>query len=260
MKILMANYEAQREAFESLLRIDSRRRILLIHGGSGTGKTTLLRHYREQVGERASLVPMDLKRGRVVSVPEIFSRIGYATGWERFPRFTQRLAELEGPDVKITKNWLGGINNSINAVLRVENSADRDERRTELTNAWFNDVATFDNPMAIVFDNYHDSATEVQDWIRGPFLARAAGTYPVRVIVAGQFVPDENNIEWGHCCESYILSGVIETRHWMPLIQAERRRTPHPGDPETWLAGVCHALAGNPKQIRQVIDNLPREG
>jgi hypothetical protein len=68
------------------------------------------------------------------------------------------------------------------------------------------------------------------------------------VVVAGQNLPDRSNIEWGRHCVSYDLYGVEEAQHWLPIVQAKNKHIPFDA-PLTWLAGVCHALRGDPKSI-----------
>jgi hypothetical protein len=60
-------------------------------------------------------------------------------------------------------------------------------------------------------DTYEDATTDVQQWISGPFLARTAMVNQVRVLIAGQSVPDSNNIEWGQCSTTtkYAIFGII---------------------------------------------------
>ena len=259
MGVLIANYKEPREAFAALMCSPCNHRILLMRGEPGSGKTTLLQHFCERVEKPAARVPIQL-RGSTVNVAEIFSRIGQSIKWDRLPRFTEKVAELEGkPNIKVDKNWLAGINNRINVTLRVENQLDRDERHTALTDAWFEDMAVLNHPVVIVFDTYNEAPSEVQNWIEGPFLARAAGADPIRVVIAGREVPNKNNIEWGSCCQAHDLFGVEDAQHWMPLVEAMRRRV-DVRDPQSWLAGICHVLKGNPGEIMKVIEKLPKIG
>jgi hypothetical protein len=218
---------------------------------------TLFRSCLEQIPATLPHIPIQL-RGNTVSIAEIFHRSGSALGWERLAHFTAQVADLQGiPAVRVDRNWLTGINNRITAVLKVENPADLTHRHAALTDAWFEDLKTIGSPVVIALDTYEHATTEIQEWISGPFLARVAQSNPVRVLIAGQIVPDENNIEWGHCCSTIPLYGVPEAEHWLPVVAAMGRRIPF-SDPLTWLAGVCYALQGDPKGIKQVIEGLPR--
>jgi hypothetical protein len=254
----IADYAEPRGALDALIGDPCDHRILLLRGEPGSGKTTLLMYLRERIPKAAANVAIQL-RGSTVGVAEIFSRMGQAIEWDRLPRFTEKVAELEGkPDVKVDKNWLAGIANRINVTLHVERQLDREERRTALTDAWFEDVRALKHPFVVLFDTYDAATSEVRNWIEGPFLARAAATEPMRAVIAGQNVPDRNNIEWGLCCQVHDLLGVINAQHWMPVIKDMRRRIDMP-DPESWLAGVCVGAKGRPGEIMKIIETLPIE-
>jgi len=256
----LANYETQQQAFFALFEPDCDCRILLVHGESGSGKTTFLEHCREQTPSQVPCLPIELRRS-AVGVAEFFSRSGRWLGWQRMSNFKMRVSQLGGaPLVQIDGNVLAGVNNSINVALHADTLADREERRAALTDAWFDDLEALSHPALVVFDTYEQATSEVKDWISGPFLARVPHVKPVRVVVAGQIVPEKHTIEWGHCCDQQELLGVKEARHWMPIVHALGRCIPHrpPESPETWLAGVCYALKGNPGEIFKAIESLPR--
>ena len=256
MTIPIANYETEYQAFEELLVRDCLKSILMFRGESGSGKTTLLTHCLTKVPQSVPLIPIQL-RGSAVSVGEIFNRTGGKLGWENLVSFTKQVADLQGtPKVNIDRNWLAGINNRITIALQAEKVADREDRRVALTETLFADLKQFREPLLFVFDTYEHATTETQDWISGPFLARITGNKQVRILIAGQSVPQEHNIEWGHCCKTHHLFGVPDAKHWMPIVKALKRRIPF-DDPIIWLAGVCHALNGRPKDIMQIIKGLP---
>lgn len=256
MSVLLADYDAERQAFETLVEKRCQKGILLFHGESGSGKTHLLKYCQEQVPQGMLCIPIQL-RGTAVSVAEIFYRSGGLLDWQRLSSFTEQVAGLQGtPKVQIDRNWLAGINNRISVALHAENPMDRQHRRVALTEAWFDDLKALSESVLFMLDTYEQATTEVQEWISGPFLARTARDNQVRVLLAGQTVPDENNIEWGHCCTMRQLFGVSEARHWLPIVQAMERHIPVP-DALSWLAGVCHVMKGRPKEIMQVIEGLP---
>jgi energy-coupling factor transporter ATP-binding protein EcfA2 len=257
MSTILADYEREQRAFEALLEPNCRERILLLRGESGSGKTTLVNVCLKQMPGTVHCIPIQL-RGSAVGVAEIFSRAGNCLNWERLPHLTEQVAALQGkPSVQVDGNWLAGINNRISVTLNVASLADRKQRRALLTDAWFRDLQAFSLPLLVALDTYEQANTEVAEWIAGPFLARVAESPPVRVLVAGQKVPDDNNIEWGRCCTLHELYGVPEAEHWLPVVEAMQRHIPF-SDPLTWLAGVCHALKGDPREIMQVIQGLPR--
>ncbi len=163
----------------------------------------------------------------------------------------------QATSVNIDRNWLLGINNHISVALHADNPQDRSYRRAALTEAWFEDVQQLAEPFLVVFDTYEAATAEIQEWLSGPFLARVATADPLRVVIAGQTVPDKLNIEWSQCCHEHRLYGVPEARHWLPVIEAMGRYIPDE-PPLIWLAGVCHALQGKPAEIIKIIEGLPR--
>jgi energy-coupling factor transporter ATP-binding protein EcfA2 len=262
MTTLVANYENEQRAFRALLRPKCNERILLYRGLSGSGKTTLLKYFIELVP--STIVNMTIQmRESAVSLVEIFSRASQGLPTKNLVGFITHLKNLNrGISGKIDKNWLGGINNQIQFVLNAPDPKDREQRSVELTDVWFNDLAGYKKPFVILFDTFEQANMEVREWISGPFLSRVAKTPNVRVIVAGQQVPDSNNIEWGYCSSKHELYGVRDAKHWMPIVKAMNRKidTQEIESPMSWLAGICHALKGNPAEIMKVIEGLPMIG
>jgi energy-coupling factor transporter ATP-binding protein EcfA2 len=254
---LIANYDEERVSFRGLLAPSSQRRILMFRGRSGSGKTTLLRTCLQEVPPEYIKVPVQF-RDTAVNMAEIFYRVGEHVGWDHMPQFTGQLASLRGlPTVQVENNLLEGSHNQINVALQAENPTDREHRRAALTNAWFADLYALAHPLLLAMDTYEQATTDVAHWVEGPFLSRTARTPRLRVLLAGQTVPDANNIEWGTQCHTHDLYGVHEAAHWLPVVEAMNRLIEVP-DPLSWLAGICYALHGQPKDIMQVIENLPR--
>jgi hypothetical protein len=253
----LADYEIERRAFAALAQRDCDCRILLLRGESGSGKTSLLTHCQAGIPATARHVSIQL-RGSTVDVAEIFYRAGRAVSWEWLKQFTGQVAQLQqAASVKIDRNWLLGINNHINVALQADSPQDRSYRRAALTEAWFEDVQALPEPFLVVFDTYEAATAEIQEWLSGPFLARVATADAVRVVIAGQSVPDKHNIEWGNCCHEHHLYGVPEARHWLPVIEALGLYIPGES-PRDWLAGVCYAVHGKPAEIIKIIQTLPR--
>ncbi len=254
----LADYQEHCQAFAALLEPACRSNILLFSGESGSGKTTLVTTCLGTIPDRIESVAIDL-RSSANTLPEIFRLVGHRLGWAHLRTFANQVAALQGmPPVEVDGNWLAGIRNHIHVALQVENATDREERRAILTEAWFADLGGYARPLLIAFDSYEHAIPSVQAWIDGPFLARAAQTDCLRVLVAGQQVPDPNTIAWGGCCVHHHLYGVPEAKHWLPVVEALGRYVPAP-DPLSWLAGICHALRGTPKDIMQVIEGLPQK-
>jgi hypothetical protein len=259
MTMPLADYEVERRCIQTLFDAECRQRIVLVRGASGSGKTHLLQYCKEQMPAGMPHLPVQL-RSRAVTIADIFYRAGGRLTWKHMNAFTKQVAGMQAVSMaNVDHNWLLGINNHISLALHAPDLIDREQRAAALTEAWFEDLRALPRPLLMLFDTYEQATTDVQGWISGPFLARAAVTERVRVVIAGQDVPDRRNIEWGECCQELTLYGVHEAKHWLPVVQAMGRRVPvDPAD--TWLAGVCHALKGDPAVIMRVIEGLPLLG
>jgi len=261
MATLLANYNEELNYFRRLFEADCRNRILFFRGESGVGKTSLLSVCLQEIKAQAHQlvhIPIQL-RNSSVTVSEIFYRCGEYIGWPRLNQFRKEVSAFQETSVvNIQENRMLG-QNQIEVALYAENPADRAHRQAALTNAWFSDLKAVPSPILVILDTYEDATTEVKEWIDGPFLARVARTPNLRVLLAGQKVPDSNNIEWGHCCQKRDLFGVHQASHWMPVIEAMNRQIEAP-DPLSWMSGICHVLEGRPNAIMQIIEQLPERG
>ena len=260
MASILADYVKEREAFHNLLEKNGENRILTIHGESGTGKTSLLNACLEKIPDTIQHVALNCK-GSAVSVSEVFSRTVFTLSWGCFPNFVGEVAKLSGTvHVNVENNKLMGINNTINVALRSESSVDREERRITLTNAWFQDLGELEKMLLISIDTFEQATSETSEWLSGPFLYRAAYTDTLRVLIAGQEVPDskEHASEWGHCCSPFHLAGVKEASFWLPVINELGYKVPAES-PLDFMAGICHVLDGRPAEIMKFIEGFPRQ-
>jgi hypothetical protein len=255
---ILANFKPERRVFEDFLRPSCSKRILIFHGVSGSGKTSLLDDCLSQLDGEFGPVRIDL-RNTAVGVVEILSRVGAQLGWPRFPKFTRAVARLQaGRRIRVGHNWLIGIKNHISLALNAKELDERYQRRDLLTDAWFDDVRGLDQLMLIAFDTYERASTEVTDWIEGAFLTGVANVPQIRVLIAGQNVPDPL-FGWKHCVRTLPLTGIPEASDWLPVMQVMNRYFPK-GDTIDCLRGVCLALEGNPSRIMKILETLPRRG
>jgi len=256
----IADYEGPRQAFDVLLQPSCDRRILLLKGPAGTGKTRLLEYYRTCTPPKTRVVTIDLGGG-TVGLSEIFSRFGFALTWPLLTHLKARVSALESAktNVSIERNWQVGVANRINVVLHTGDSASQGQRRTDLTDALFEDLVQVGEPIVVLFDTFETAPSEVKNWLSHDLLARVAQTAAVRIVVAGQDVPESNTIDWGHCCERHALTGVREVKHWLPVVREMQRRIPSgPGPEETYMKGICDYLKGNPLAIMNFIEGLEK--
>ncbi len=256
---ILANYDDERTAFRSLLYEECPQRILLFEGASGTGKTSLLRACQQEIPADFKAVPIQF-RDNSVNVAEIFDRVGELVGWQTMTHFTEQIASLsDTPTLQVQRNWQTGSNNQIHIALHADSVTDKEQRRVQLTKAWLTDLQAIAQPLLLIMDTYEQATTDVVGWIEGPFLTRAARLPQLRILLAGQRVPDAHNIEWGTYCHKRDLYGIQDASHWLPIVEAMHRVIAAP-DPLSWLGGICYLLKGQPAAIMKVIEGLPRRG
>jgi hypothetical protein len=255
----IANYREHTQAFNFLLDKDCNKPILLFKGESGTGKSTLMEHCRTLIQKDIYQVSVDLRN--TSNVMQIFFQTGRCLTWDCFENFTQQLGELNRQfNINVNGNTQAGVGNMINVELKAlfENTTpeQRAERYTALTNAWSEDINNLDSQCVVLLDVYEQASTEIKRWIDGDFLSCVADSKQMRVVIAGQTVPQ--SFEWSRFCELKELYGVRDAEEWLPVIRAKGRRIPI--EPQLiFLAGICHALNGNPGAIAKVIDGFPRQ-
>ncbi|ASF47496.1 AAA family ATPase [Methylovulum psychrotolerans] len=253
----IANYKEHREAFRTLLEEDCCKPILLFKGESGTGKSTLLKYCREQINNHHQ-VSIDLRN--TADVMQIFLQTCNHLKRDHFDHFKQHLSNLNQDfNINVNGNAQAGVGNMINVELKAlfanTTPEQRAERNSALTHAWIDDINNFDKPCVMLIDVYEQANTEIKRWIDSDFLNCVADSQQIRVVIAGQNVPE--SFVWNHRSKLKTLYGVPEAEEWLPVIEAMGRTIPV--EPQlTYLAGICHALKGNPAEIRKIIENFPR--
>lgn len=255
----IANYKEHTQAFNALLQKDCDKPILLFKGESGTGKSTLMEHCRTQIQKNIHQISVDLRN--TSNVMQIFFQTGRCLTWDRFENFKQQLGELNRQfNINVNGNAQAGVGNMINVELKAlfENTTQeqRAERYTALTNAWSVDINNLNTPCVLLLDVYDKASSEIKRWIDGDFLSCVADSRQMRVVIAGQSVPQ--SFEWKYSSELKELYGVPDAEEWLPVIKAMGRKIPL--EPQlTYLAGICHALKGNPAEIVKTIESFPRQ-
>lgn len=255
---IFANYEQERHAFRTLLQPDCEKRIVFFAGASGMGKSNLLMSCGANLPCNVAHIPIAFK-GSTTGIAEIFSRTMRYLKRLNMPlsNLEKKVSELTGKHLSVSLEEIEqtGNNNQISIALHADNLHEREERQVHLTDTLFQDIEKHQYLCLWIMDTFEQATTEVSDWVAARFLERVAFSNQARVVLAGQKIP-EKSIDWHHCCESYELFGVKEAQHWLPVIESLGKRVPVE-NPESWLAGVCYALKGNPKEIMNLIKEFP---
>ncbi|MDD2814199.1 MAG: AAA family ATPase [Thiotrichaceae bacterium] len=261
MGYALANYKKERRLFEQLLAAECDSRILLLQGGSGVGKTTLLQVCLSAARKHGQFhcVPLDFK-GAALDILDLLHQIGEAVEWENLANFTQVIEQIHSSTVNVNlkANSLIGFKNRLQVILPSENSEQQKMVLLELTKALLIDLKSLERAVLFIFDTYEKALQEVQDWVFQHLLTEVAKNAGLRVVLAGQTVPDEKTIQWGHCCTLQPLKPSFCAEDWLPVITELNRKIPHNMNPLQFLDVLCKNEAFyNPATIRKFIEGLP---
>ncbi len=249
----IANYKEHRQAFEALLEIDCSKPILLFKGESGNGKTTLMRHCQTLIHQDIYQVLVDLKHP--INVIHFLYKSAQSLNWDYLDRLSEPTQRI---DIDINGNTQVGVGNTINVTLKAFYEKNvlqqRAERYMALTHVLGKFINNLDHPCVFLIDHYEKADAEFKDWVARDLLSSAAKYQQMRVVIAGQSVPDSS--EWTHCRVIKELDGVHEAEEWLPVIKAMAREVPSPS-PIELLRGFCIALNGNPDAIMKLIEKFP---
>lgn len=252
-----ANYRVEREAFRSLFLDDCKKRILLFTGKSGIGKSALLQTCRGDHSTSRASIGFELRNTKL-DIEEILSRSSLSIGSERLPKFSQCMSVQTEKKQHISLSNVSqkGQSNSIAVTLNSPLQTELALRQSSLTYAWFDDIKNLDFPYVMVFDNFESATSEVSEWLTGTFLPRTVYCNNLRVVIAGQTVPEPGIEDWSEYHALHELYGVKDARDWMPVVTALGKVIPS-SHPIEWMAGTCNALKGRPAEIMAVIEALP---
>jgi hypothetical protein len=125
-------------------------------------------------------------------------------------------------------------------------------RFDKLQKEFFYDLLAIEKPIAIILDTFELAPTTVKKWIGGDFLAEVARAKNIRVVIAGQSVP-EPAIEWKNLADTHCLDKIDDIDVWHSFLHANGLLF----ERETVEAFVLH-LDGQPSEIVQAMQNVDR--
>jgi hypothetical protein len=165
-------------AVVGLLSGKSDKRILLFEGGSGLGKSELVRHARTY-GKKLGLpvAYIDFKSGIIKTTEDILGLIDLELG-EHLPIFSKSQPKAS-------------------STLR-------------------KDLRALRQPVLVIFDSYEDIAGNqtIVDWLNIHLLGDLESSPAIAVIIAGQKVPDQTHASWRDLAHHFPLSLITELEHW----------------------------------------------
>ena len=251
---LLANYQEEQTLFSTLVQDDTGPHILLLQGESGSGKSYLIEHCLNLAPDIPSHLLKLQSKGDLI--PTVFTGMGGRHGWEHLPYFSRRVANLlEVPGQAEDPVWQRGMHRHLREIGKLGDVESRLSRYQLLSDAWFADAEQFETPFLLAIDGYEAASTVFDRWFRRDFLMGVAYSRHMRVVVAGQSVPEQQE-GWGFCASLQELAGIDRAKEWLAWAEAAGYQVPS----LDWLAGVVAALKGNPSQINEMIKQLPQKG
>ena len=107
------------------------------------------------------------------------------------------------------------------------------------------DLRTFVDPVILLFDTYEKASLNAQDLVVGLLLSDLEKLPAVRIIVAGQKIPEHSKALWANRARRFLLGPINDPQHW------ERIRNNHYPDLNSdHILAVTFAAGGDPGIIR----------
>jgi AAA ATPase domain len=248
--IEMANRTKEVDHFMKMLSGQCAKRILLVQGPSGYGKTKLLSKLGQSAPSSTCTIPIDLKAASS-GVVHVFGRVQKRLGIDNFPRFNAELENIFATGVEIHGNRLSGQGNCIEVVLQADPET-RAFRLSKIQRAFFEDLRCCNRQIVIILDTFNEATEELSQWISGSFLAEVAESQNLLAVVAGQTVP-QSSIEWHEHKHCYQLEQIEDHEVWH--IYAKNMGLPFD---RKELEALVDCIGGIPAEITKFLDRGSR--
>ncbi|MDZ8053303.1 MAG: hypothetical protein RMX68_025755 [Aulosira sp. ZfuVER01] len=249
---MIANRTQEVLLFEQMVAGSFTKRVLLIEGKSGFGKTWLLARLKQTLPLKTLCVQVDFKLPQP-GIPDIFFYIRRRLGKENFPQLNAASERYLSSGIQICDTTMIGKDNQFSVVLSNLDESTRNFRLTLLREAFFEDLRKIPQKLVFLFDSYEKAPTELANWLEGEFLAEVVYTPKLIVVIAGQQIP-QATIEWidlHHCCS---LEAILELKAWCEYAQNERLSLNH------YEVNAAMVLCkGQPAEIAAALKTLEAE-
>lgn len=247
----IANRKKEVEKFEQLLS-DHQQRILFLKAPSSYGKSHLIDRFTHlcQNQSRVKLVNLDLTDS-VTGIAYFISRMKRKLQTERFLKYreevrqilsTQRNASMSNIDIQ-------GDENTLQILLNTDEQQ-KQLRLAQLEDAFFQDLGQIQSTVVMMIDAFEKAPEELKKWIGTAFLPATVEHPNLRVVIAGQEVPEASS-EWRachHCCE---LTPITEVDVWCEYAKAQRWKVT-----KDMIIALVHHCKGHPRDVVESIISL----
>lgn len=211
----LADRKTQFKTFQALLSDTCSQRIFLIEGVSNTGKTVLLNEFRTYTRSIAlNAILLDLKGCPTLN--DLLDLIALELDKSILPEF---------------------------------HSSSDSRRKTAL----LKDLENLSTPLLLIFDTYQHVGNDTADWVEGQLLRRSGQCSALRILIAGQRVPDRERYPWKILAQHCTLDAIRETRYWLEYVQCVLNSHQITED---HLEMLLHVSKGDPGQTSALLQSF----
>ncbi|MEM9773945.1 MAG: hypothetical protein AAF902_05160 [Chloroflexota bacterium] len=246
-KLPLANYHSEQEMFRSLLTPSANQSILLFQGESGSGKSHLIDHclqlFRAQTAAHMRLENSTEAIGTLLNI------LGSKLGLKQLQVFNETVSGLLGEQPEQNEAlWPMKLRRHLREIGRASDLSTRQEHFQLLADSLFTDTAQLKEPIIVAIDTYEKCSTEFDQWFTQEFLYGVAHTQNLKVVVAGQAVPQPLP-DWESKAILHKLEGVPDVHAWEVWGELLDLKLPS----ADVITGICLALQGNPSAIVETL-------
>lgn len=250
----LANRSQELKTFIEIVTGINPRRIFLIEGKSGSGKTNLLGQFIYQCPRHILCVAIDLKSAQS-GIHYIFNTLRRRLGSQNFPHLDRQVQEFlrrDNINVTVSDNEMRGREQQIQVILNFERDTEKllrvDEsirqfRLSAMKNALFQDLRPIKQPICLMFDTFNEASDELKSWLGGEFLSEVVDSPNLRIVIAGQQIP-KPNIEWMNLYEYCCLEAINDVEEWWKFAQHQQLNCPRDA-----VKAITLTFDGNPDNI-----------
>ncbi len=177
----IANREIIYNHFTNIISGQEKKRIMLLSGDSGKGKTVLLNELRNYA-EKQKIATAFLDFSGCPTLDDLF------------------------------ETMLQDINNSL---LPQTLNAEEPKRQ----HRFISDLKNLCTPLILVLDAYEQASEDAKRWMESHFLLRLKQTPAVTVIIAGQRIPVHESLSWNELTTEFELPPITKVKDWQNFVR-----------------------------------------
>jgi hypothetical protein len=246
----LANRTKELDTFLQMAQGNHECRILLIEGDSGMGKSSLLRRFKQKCPPEVKYVPLDCKGSS--SIPHFLSQVMNCLGKKQFQSFGNQLKTFIQGGVDFSENDIEAEKISIAIHGANIDPQAQEYRLHRLHDAFFEDLAKFENRIIIALDTYQMANETLKTWIESTWLGTVEQHLEkVVTVIAGQSIPDPNHVIWGDGCEHFPLTSINDLNAWCEFCSDL---------PDHAIEPILIGLKGHPKDVHETLLTLIKSG